>query len=148
MRRVTPNTRGIAQRLSAYEAAESKSSETTAPTAFTVCEKLRGPLARLSGSNGFRSLLSRALALAGGEVGWLRAVHIKADGSLEYPAQMAGLDQKEITNGEVVLVAQLLGLLVTFIGEPLTLSLVREVWPGAPINVIDSNKKDFTKQKP
>jgi hypothetical protein len=29
----------------------------------------------------------------------------------------------------VVLVAQLLGLLVTFIGEDLTLGLVREIWP-------------------
>jgi hypothetical protein len=30
-------------------------------------------------------------------------------------------------------VAQLLGLLVTFIGEPLTLRLVRDAWPDAPI---------------
>jgi hypothetical protein len=134
--------RGIAQRLSAYEAAESESSETRAPAAFSVCEKLRGPLTRLSGINGFRSLLSRALALAGDEVRWLRVVHIRADGSLEVPAEIADLDHQEITNGEVVLVAQLLELLVTFIGETLTLSLVREVWPGALIDNIDSNKKD------
>jgi hypothetical protein len=34
-----------------------------------------------------------------------------------------------------VLVAELLGLLVTFIGEGLTLSLVREAWPGVSIEI-------------
>jgi len=137
--------RGIAQRLTAYEAAESKSSEGNL-AAFTVCEKLRGPLARLSGTNGFRSLLSRALALASNEMGWLRAVQIKADGSLESPREMAGVGQEEITQGGVVLVAELLGLLATFIGEPLTLGLVREVWPRARLKDTDSNNKDSTKQ--
>ena len=89
--------RAIARRLAAYEAAESKSSEPDAPATFAVCEKLRGPLARLSGINGYRSLLSRALALAGKEVRWLQAVHIKADGSLECPAELADLDPQEIT---------------------------------------------------
>ena len=123
--------RNYAQRLIAYEAQQNHSSGKDHSAAFGVCEKLREPLASLSGRNGFRSLLSRALALAGDEVRWLRAVHIKADGSLECPAEMSELDQKEISDGENALVAQLLGLLVTFIGEPLTLSLVREVWPGA-----------------
>ena len=137
----TPNMRGIAQRLTAYEAAETKTSETDAPAAFIVCEKLRGPLGSLAGINGFRSLLSRALALAGEEEHWLRAVQIKPDGSLECPTEMADLDQKEIANGKVVLVAQLLGLLVAFIGEPLTLSLVREVWPRFPVNDINSKQE-------
>ena len=138
--------RGIAKRLTRYENAENESSEPNAPGRFIVCEKLSHPLIALSGINGFRSLLSRALALAGGEVHWLRAVQIKLDGSLECPTDMADLNQQEITNGEVALAAELLGLLATFIGEPLTLSLVREVWPPAPIEDPDFNKKDSTKQ--
>jgi hypothetical protein len=144
MSRSGQNMRAIAQRLTAYEAAEDKSSQTDAPAAFAVCEKLRGPLGSLSGLNGFRSLLSRAVALAGEEVRWLRVVQVKADGSLEGPPEMAELDQKEITDGEVVLAAELLGLLAAFIGEPLTFSLVREVWPRAPINDPDFNKKETT----
>jgi len=136
--------RNYAQRLIAYEAQQNQSSEKDHPEAFGVCEKLRGPLASLSGLNGFRSLLSRALALAGDEVRWLRAVHIKADGSLECPAEMSELDQKEISDGENALVTQLLGLLVTFIGEPLTLSLVREVWPDVPFNDAASENKEST----
>ena len=144
MNRSTQKMLGIAQRLSAYEAVENRSAETSAPAGFPVCEKLRGPLVRFSGINGFRSLLSRALALAGGEVRWLRGVHVRADGSLELPEDLAQIDQKEIEAGEVAVTANLLELLVTFIGEPLALSLIREAWPGTPIDEIDSRKKDFT----
>src|SRR5579862_6963460 len=134
--------RNYARRLIAYEAQQKQSSETGHPAAFGVCEELRQPLASLSGLNGFRSLLSRALALAGDEVRWLRAVHIKGDGSLECPEEVSQMDQKEISDGEIALFAQLLGLLGTFIGEPLTLSLVREVWPRVPFNETASKNKD------
>jgi hypothetical protein len=33
-----------------------------------------------------------------------------------------------------MLVAQLLSLLVTFIGEPLTIRLVHDVWPDVPVD--------------
>jgi hypothetical protein len=92
--------RNYALRLIAYEAQQNQSSETDHPAALGVCEKLREPLASLAGVNGFRSLLSRALALAGNEVHWLRAVHIKGDGSLAFPAETAELDQKKISDGE------------------------------------------------
>ncbi len=144
MNEPSPPIRNYAQHLIAYEAQQNQSSRADHPAAFSVCEKLREPLASLSGLNGFRSLLFRALSLAGDEVRWLRAVHIKPDGSLECPAEMSELDQRQISDGENALVAQLLGLLVTFIGEPLTLSLAREVWPAVPFNETTSNKKDST----
>src|ERR1051325_7457715 len=137
----SPPIRNYAQRLIAYEARQNQPSGTGHPAGFDVCEKLREPLASLSGLNGFRSLLSRALSLAANEVRWLQAVHIKADGSLEGPAQMPELDQKEISGGEAALVAQLLGLLETVIGVPLTSSLAREVWPGVPFNDAASKKQ-------
>jgi hypothetical protein len=131
--------RDFAQRLIAYEARGNKSSWPNGRAAFGgVVEKLRGSLVTLSGAAGFRALLSRALVLANPEVRWLRAVNIKADGSLECPAEMAQLDKEEVAKAEVALVAQLLGLLVTFIGESLTLRLVQDAWPGAPIKDFDS----------
>ena len=82
------------------------------------------------GVGGFRSLLSRALALAGAEVPWLRAVHLKSDGSLEgLEVLQAKLAKQDISLGEVTLVARLLGLLVTFIGPALTQRLVQDIWP-------------------
>lgn len=126
----TPKLKESARRLLAHEAASDKSVGTNGSKAFRVCEKLREPLSRLTGIGGFRSLLSRALALAGAEIPWLRALHINAEGSLE---GLETLDEKsdsrELAEGEVVLVSQLLGLLVTFIGPALTLQLLRDIWP-------------------
>jgi len=66
---------------------------------------------------------------------WLRAVHVKSDGSMEGVDEIhAQLDPDEFMEGRRVLVAQLLGLLVAFIGENLTLRLVREIWPEISLN--------------
>jgi len=127
--------RDFAGRLIAYETRENKSSETKTPAAFHVSEKLRPHLMTVIGNTGFRALLSRALALANAEVPWLRAVHVKSDGSLEGLDELeAQVDPEEIFQGRVVLLAQLLGLLVAFVGEKLTLRLVREVWPKLSLN--------------
>ena len=127
--------RDFAERLIDCEGRLNKSSETTTPVAFHVGEKLRPHLASLMGSVGFRALLSRALVLANTEIIWLRAVQVKADGSLEGLEELhANLDPQEFFEGTVVLVAQLLGLLVAFIGENLTLRMVREVWPKLALN--------------
>ena len=128
----------FAERLIEYETGGNKSSQTITPAAFPVPEKLRPHLATLMGNGGFRALLSRALALANAEIPWLRAVQVKADGSLEgLEERLAQLDPDELSEGRVVLLAQLLGLLVAFIGEKLTLRLVREVWPEVPLNDLD-----------
>jgi len=138
MSRATPTMRDFAERLIALETRGNEASETRTPAAFHVCEKLRPHLATLMGNGGFRALLSRALALANAEVSWLRAVHVKADGSLEDLEELhEQVAPAEFFEGKVVLLAQLLGLLVAFIGENLTLRLVREIWPKAPLNDLD-----------
>jgi hypothetical protein len=135
--------RDFAGRLIAYETRGNKSSETKTPAACLVSEKLRPHLATLMGNVGFRALLSRALALANTGVPWLRAVQVKADGSLEGLDELeAQVDPDEIFEGCVVLLAQLLGLLVAFIGENLTLHLVREVWPKLSLHDLDFGKGD------
>jgi len=138
MSRATPKMRDFAERLIAHETRENKSSETKTSGPFLVGEKLRPHLAPLMGNVGFRALLSRALALANAEVPLLRAMHIKADGSFDGLDELgAQVDPDEIFKGRVVLLAQLLGLLVAFIGEDLTLRLVREVWPKLSLNNLD-----------
>jgi hypothetical protein len=130
--------RNFAKRLVAHETSGNKSSGTETPAAFHACEKLRPHLATLMGNAGFRALLSRALTLANAEVRWLRAVHVKADGSLESLEELhAQVDPNEFYEGGVVLLAQLLGLLVAFIGENLALRIVREVWPKLSLNDLD-----------
>jgi hypothetical protein len=130
--------REFAARLIAYETGGNNSSGTKPLAAFLVDERLRPHLATLMGSLGFRALLSRALVLASAEVPWLRAVHVKTDGSLEGLDELeAHVGPEDFFKGSVVLLAQFLGLLVTLIGEDLTLRLVSEIWPTLSLNNVD-----------
>jgi hypothetical protein len=136
--RATPQMRRFAKQLMVHEALRNKSSDAKLPATFPVTDKLRPHLATLMGNGGFRALLSRALVLAGAEVPWLRAVHVQADGALEgLQAPHRQLDPAEFLEGKVVLLAQLLGLLVAFIGTSLTLRLVGEIWPQITLEDMD-----------
>ena len=123
----------FAKGLIALEITGSRTPELRASAAFAVCEKLRPQLSTFLGKVGFSALLSRALVLAADDAAWLRAVHVDANGSLkgsDEPAAPVGAHER--LAGGTLLLAHLLGLLVTFIGEELTLRLVREVWPRLP----------------
>ena len=109
------------------EAIEFKSFATKRPMAFAVLEKIRPHMAQVLGDLGFRAVLSRALVRANAQV------HLQPVGSFE------GLDEleakagpKEIAEGRVVLLAELLGLLADLIGERMTLQLVRQALPNCP----------------
>jgi hypothetical protein len=135
--------RSIAQRLIKYETPGNDSSETTDTATFQVTERLRPHLATLMGQGGFRALLSRALVLARVEVSWLRTVQVNADGILEGLATPhARLTPAEFREGRVVLLAQLLGLLVAFIGPGLTSRLVGEIWPQLAADKVDFGNGD------
>jgi hypothetical protein len=130
MTSATPKLKEYAGRLLAYDEVSDKSAGTDEFRGFRVCEKLRGHLNKLTGVGGFSSLLSRALALAGAEIPWLRKLGIKSDGSLEGLEELVTIiDSRQIADGEVALVSQLLALLITFIGPALTLQLLRDIWP-------------------
>jgi len=95
----------------------------------------------LVGNAGFRTLLARALTLATAEIPWLRGVKVNADGALEgWEEPYVQLGPDKFLEGRVVLLAQLLGLLVAFIGESLTVRLVREVWPKLTISDLNLEK--------
>lgn len=102
--------------------------------AFRVCEKIRTPLSTLTGAGGYRALLSRALALAGKEAVWLGRLEVTPAGSLRFPPEVeAGVGDGDAAQSGVLLVAELLGLLITMIGEALTLRLLQEIWPKTPL---------------
>lgn len=121
--------RDLSQRLFAAEVASENAAVAHIHPGVRVCEKLRNSLTRFAGADGFTSLLRRSLALAREDVPALNAVQLQPDGSLDGLGTVAA----DATNGgpeaAVAITAHLLGLLVTFIGEPLTLRLIREAWP-------------------
>jgi len=128
MNRATPKLRIYAESLIDYEMSRNASSKSSPTAAFVVIEKLSPHFGALMGAAGFRALISRALALADAEVAWLRELHVKADGSFEELNELeAQANPEEIAAGGVILLARLLGLLVTFIGEDLTLLLLSNI---------------------
>lgn len=134
MNTLSPATVELARRLLAFEASRGPPSEAHADQATRVCERLRAPLSRLAGPASYVSLLSRARALAKAEAPPIAA----AEGGVERRDNAdAPLDAGHAHQGQVALVGHLLGLLVTFIGEPLALLLVRDAWPDAAMAGID-----------
>ncbi len=113
------------------------------PAAAQVCEKLRPHLATLMGKAGFRAVLLRTLAVTSAEVPWLLALQVKEEGALEgWEHAEVPVDPKELTESGVLLVAQLLGLLVAFIGESLTLRFLCEVWPKLSLEDLNFTIRD------
>jgi hypothetical protein len=143
MNRATAQMRSIALRLINYETPPNDSAEAANTATFQVTERLRPHLAMLMGNGGFRALLARALTLASAEVSWLRAVQVNADGTLQgLETPHAHLEPAEFREGRVVLLAQLLGLLVAFIGPGLTSRLVGEIWPQLAADNVDFGNGD------
>jgi len=131
----TPTTRELAQRLLAYEAVDAETANPYTQAVYRVCEELRSPLTTLAGAAGFRSLLARALTLAKKESPLLIGWEVKSDGSLQ------GLNGEPVESG-AVLIAHLIGLMITFIGESLTLRLLHDVWPDLPDSEAQFEKEE------
>jgi hypothetical protein len=123
-------TRDLAQRLLSSEAAAGKTSLAKESTLLRVYEKLRRSLCAIAGVAGFRSLASRALTLAKAEAPSLSEMQVTSDGSLRRVGEPESQSQEhQEDEAGVILLAELLALLITFIGETLTLRLVQDAWP-------------------
>ena len=126
----SPSMRILARRLLA---ASQPASDQYAQAAVLVFDKLRMTLTTFAGAEGYALLLRRAWVLAGAESPSLQSVKVGGEGRLERLEQL-GADRRTGAEGAageaaVAIMSHLLGLLVTFIGEPFTLRLVREAWP-------------------
>ena len=135
----------LVQRLLLVEAAETRvaaedqEGELLIETAERILDKLRGHLSRKIGAEGFRTLLARSLTLTKAQYPYLSEVKVAADGSLSglreaaesvkaADAAQEGEAQSVSAEGTAALVAQLLELLITFIGEELTRRIVSTIW--------------------
>jgi hypothetical protein len=119
-------TRELARSLVASEAEAAKATLHTQPATVRVYEKLRRQLGAPVGTDGFQTLASRALALARSESPRLNAVEVTANGGLR---GLGEIESKTGTEEEVgvILIAQLLGLFLTFLGEATTLRLIEDL---------------------
>jgi hypothetical protein len=133
MRQATPQLRELSRRLFAGAAKKSRGPAALAEALEVSCRSLHGRLDPLIGAGGYRALLARALHLAKKEFPWLEGVEVE-----EHPAcalkglrgAVKGLDASRVNEAFALVLANVIWLLVTFIGEDIALGLVREVWPG------------------
>jgi len=130
MNRPSESVRALALRLLALEAANLSAFETRMHEAVRVSEKLRVSLAQFVGADGFTALVRRALVLARADMPLLQSAKVTPEGRLEgIQAADAGTDSE----AAAAITEHVLGLLVAFIGESLTLRLVRQTWPDASL---------------
>ena len=121
-------TRDLAHSLVACEADASATSLQTEPATVRVYEKLRRQLGSAVGVDGFHALASRALALAKSESPQLSAVQITASGALRGLGEVESqTDADEDGEAGIILIAQLLGLFLAFLGEATTLRLIEDL---------------------
>ena len=133
-----PTMRDLAHRLLAFEVVAGKTSEPVEFATLRVYEKLRQSVSAFAGVAAFESLAFRALTQAKSEAPSLWAVQVAEGGSLQGLGEFEPqIDMDKDLSGEfpagdggIVLIARLLGLLLIFLGEALTLSLLRNAWPG------------------
>ena len=128
-------TQTLARRLIALESTCDPGSLEERGAAVRVCEKLRAPLAKFLGLEGYCTLMGRALAMAKAETPSLSTVQVQSNGSLD------GIGPQD-AEAAVVILVNLLALLVTFVGERMTLRLVLDEWPDACIDGMDSRVKE------
>jgi hypothetical protein len=154
---IPPDMRDLTRSLLAYEAKADESTGPSESATLRVYDKLRHNLSVFAGVAGFQSLATRALVIARPDAPGLGAVRVSDDGTLR---ALGGSEPQVKKNSQIetnmvrsgidlpgeagtILIARLLGLLLIFLGEALTLSLLRVTWPGVDLN--DSNSENGRK---
>jgi len=145
MRQPTPELKNLARRLLAHEAKKSPSPVKLAEALEVCCQRLQKGLDPLIGAGGFRALLDRAFYLTKKEHSWLEGVALEDYPSCELRAlreQINGQEAAVISETFTVILANIIWLLVTFIGEDITLGLLAEAWPDIKVGATASISKE------
>jgi len=145
MPEVSPAVRTLARRVLLHEAGGRVEPDALAEAAERASAQLRRRLADLIGLTGYTMLVARAVRLAQAEVPAVESVTVDAGagaaGSLRgvRALVLANSDEPGVTEaGLSAILAHVIGLLITFIGEDLTKRQIREVWPEVAHGRVDT----------
>jgi hypothetical protein len=118
-----------AKRLLALEGDSGNSSVECAAAAWKLYEKLNARLTPLLGSAGVQALFVRSAKLAQAEFASLAEV-ATPDGMKKLGAVLQALEPAEANEVAATLFSTFLELMTTFIGERLTVLILRSAWPA------------------
>lgn len=102
-----------------------------------ICQKFFNRLARVTSLVACQALLSRALHEARHGFAFLEPVRAGTTNELlveGLTASVEGVDLALAREGLQAMLARLIALLASLIGQDLTLRMLRDVWPGLPIS--------------
>lgn len=127
----------VSRRIIERETAGSDDPARVAEGVARALHHVQGLFSNVIGPGGFEGVITRSVHLARGGCPWLERTHVTLTptltlGELATTAQREGAE--EVKAGATLLLETFLALLATFIGEELTLSLLRgrgEDSPGA-----------------
>jgi len=128
MTKASARERERARRLLAYEGAAGGSSEACATAAGRVYDQLNARLAPLLGSAGVQALFARSAKLTQTEFPRLAEAAV-LESSTKLRACLEPLDPAVASETAEALFGTFLSLVTTFIGERLTLQVLRHEWP-------------------
>ena len=133
MRRPHPELLTFAGRVLAHEVERLPESHLT--PFESACEALQRHLDRMIGLRGFHALLSRAIFLTRAEHPWLVPLRVSDRNgcALEGVAEATLAGAGEAPAGFAAVMATMITLLASLIGEDLTIRLLREAWPDVPL---------------
>jgi len=152
MPQVSPAARALARRVLPQDTGERPDAAALAAAIERADARLRGRLADLIGLTGYTTLVVRAVRLAQAEHPALERVTVDvgatgAEGSLHgvravvETAGASGADPRAVEDSLAAILAHIIGLLSTVIGEDLAQRLVREAWPEIAHGPVESRRR-------
>jgi hypothetical protein len=136
MTTATPSQHAVARWLLTTEMREAEGPLAGPAAAERVFEKLSRRLAQLITRVGFEALLARAVRLSRAEFPFLDGAPITRSAdvlTLRLRDSADGVEPSQAAEAFEAVLSILIMLLVSFVGEELTLRLLREVWPELPM---------------
>jgi len=122
----------LARRLLEHEVAGRLEPAALAEATERACVRLHERLVPLIGPDGFRIMLANAVEITRSEHSFLQAIDTRAElnGCFTHLAEaVKGRRTEEALTAMAGLLGEFIGLFGSFVGEALTLRLVRQTWP-------------------
>jgi hypothetical protein len=136
----------IARRVMAAQATASPATPAAAAEAMQLCcGDLYRILETAMGPAGLQALITRAIQITARDYPWLATVTAgtASDCSLSGLTEAAArLKVEDANEGYAALLATIIWLLITFIGEDLTLRFVRHAWPKVSVARLSEGTKN------
>lgn len=109
---------------------------------FHVIEELCGKIAAVNGNTSLQALLSRALFAIRSDFPWIRSATASPHGMLEgLEAVQPTPDPEEVMQCELAILGSLIELLRSFLGNGITVQLLRSLWPLASLGSSHGNEE-------